>query len=530
MALASGASFAGCIVARRLGAGATGAVYLAQDPRRSRWQVLKVLTPALSGDEGFRRRFLAESPVAASLRHPHIVDVSDRGEFDGQLYVVMDYVDGINAARLITDRFPAVAPVGEALAVVTAVAAALDHAHERGVLHGDVKPANILLPGRDEGEQRILVSDFGIAPGRGTAGYAAPERLRGGLLDGRADQYALAASAFHLLTGAPPPPGQEPPRLSDQRPELARLDRVFARALAAEPADRFETCRDFAEAANRAGIFGGDRRGDPVLVGEHPVRARPSRGDIDAGKVAAKVRPARGRRAPQGSSAAPPAPRRPGGPAPRGRRRRKILLAVTAMVLVAGLLALNLVAGRKTGAAPAPAVRPTGPSAAPRDPAAPPVALEGTYRLEVRRTEQTFDHTPDPQPPDVDTWWAFRSSCAAGSCTAVGVLLDDADHTRPKSPGGQPVVLDFRDGRWLSRPEPSTFPCVGRDGVAAAQATTQVLSLRPGPAGELAGEMTVTAHGDECGQRGAVLRAPAVATRTGDTPPAVAVPDPPAPR
>jgi serine/threonine-protein kinase len=531
MALASGATFAGWIVARRLGSGTTGAVYLVRDPRSSRWQVLKVLSPALSDDGEFRRRFLAESPTAASLSHPHIVRVRDRGEFDGQLYVVMDYVDGINAARLITDRFPAVAPVGEALAVVTAVAAALDHAHERGVLHRDVKPANILLPGRDDGEQRILLSDFGITPTHGTVGYAAPEQLLGGHLDGRADQYALAATAFHLLTGAPPPPDQAPPRLSVQRPELASLDDVFARALAAEPADRFQTCRDFAEAANdQAGISGGDRSPQPALVAEHPAYARPSRDDLDDGVAVAKVRPASRRPASQRIPAALPPPAVPG---PRGRRRRKILLAAAAMVLVVALLAVALVAGRKTGSAPAPAVRPTtSPSTAARTPAALPVApvpLEGTYRLEVRRTQQTFDHTPDPQPPDVDTWWAFRTSCGARSCTAAGVLLDEADHGRPKSPGGQPVVLDFRDGRWVSRPETSAFPCIGRDGVQAIHATTQVLSLRPQPQGDLVGEMAVTAQTDECGQRGAVLRAPAVATRSGDTLPDVAVPNPPLP-
>ena len=104
--------------------------------------------------------------------------------------------------------------------------------------------------------------------------------------------------------------------------------------------------------------------------------------------------------------------------------------------------------------------------------------------------------------------------------------LDDADHTRPKSPGGAPVVLEFREGRWLSRPEQSTFPCVGLDGVAGVQATTQVLSLRPQPHGELAGDMTVTVHSNECGQQGGVLRAPAVATRSGEVPTGMTVPDP----
>ena len=126
----------------------------------------------------------------------------------------------------------------------------------------------------------------------------------------------------------------------------------------------------------------------------------------------------------------------------------------------------------------------------------------------------------------MNTWWAFRSSCAPTSCTAVGTLLDDNDHTQAKSPGGEPVVLDFRDGRWLSRPEKSTFPCIGSSGAEAMHATTQVLSLRPQPQGEFVGEMTVTVQSNECDQRGAVIRVPAMATRSGEVPPDVTVPDP----
>lgn len=521
MALASGATFAGCLVARRLGSGATGVVYLVQDPRSSRWQALKVLAPALSTDGEFRGRFRVETPIAASLSHPHIVGVRDRGEFDGQLYVLMDYVEGINAARLITDRFPAVAPVGEVLAIVTAVAGALDYAHRRGLLHRDVKPANILLSGLGEGEQRILLSDFGIAPRPGTVGYAAPEPPDAHL-DGRADQYALAATAFHLLTGAPPQPDNAPPALSDQRPELARLDGVFARALAAEPADRFATCRDFAAAANeQAGIFGAERTPQPALVAEYPAYARPSCDDGDDGRGAANV--TLSRPAPIDAAPAPARPRQAAVAAPRGRRRRRIVVGAAAVALVAGLLAMGFVVGRKAVPTHAPAARPTAPVA---DTLAPPAPLDGTYRLEVQRARQTFNDTPDPQPPDVTSWWAFRSSCAPGSCTAVGVPLDETDHTHPKSPGGQPVVLEFRGGRWVSRPEQSAFPCVGPNGVQATHDTTQVLSLRPRPQGGLVGEMTVTVHSNECGQRGAVLRVPAQATHSGDVPPGVTVPDP----
>jgi serine/threonine-protein kinase len=535
MALASGATFAGYLVARRLGSGATGAVYLVQDPRSSRWQALKVLAPAMSADGEFRRRFRAESPVAANLYHPNIVEVRDRGEFEGQLYIVMDYVEGINAARLIADRFPAVSPAGEVLAIVTAIAGALDYAHQRGLLHRDVKPANILLTGRGEGEQRILLTDFGIVRQFGTDSYAAPEQRLGAGIDGRADQYALAATAFHLLTGAPPPPDTASPRLGDQRPELARLDDVFSRALANSAADRFQTCREFAGAANeKAGVASGDRSPEAVLTAEYPAYAWPEIDDV------ARIPEARGTalRSAAGPSArrlddvsrAPAADTRE--PAPGRRRPRRIVVGAAAVVLVAGLLAVGFVIGRKTDTTAAQVARPTtsasaAPGAAtPSTPDAAPVPLDGTYRLEVQRSNQTVNYTPDPQPPDVNTWWAFRSSCAPSWCTAVGTLLDDTDHTQAKSPGGEPVVLDFRDGRWLSRPKKATFPCIGRDGVERVHAITEVLSLRPRPQGQFAGEMTVTVQSNECDQVGAVLRAPTVATRSGEAPPDVTVPDP----
>jgi serine/threonine protein kinase, bacterial len=513
MALASGATFAGYIVARMLGSGQTGAVYLVQDPRSSRWRALKVLSPAVSADGEFRRRFGAETPIVANLCHPNIVEVYDRGEFEGQLYVAMEYIEGINAAQLIADRFPAVSPAGEVLAIVAAIAGALDHAHQRGLVHRDVKPANMLLTGRGEDEQRVLLSDFGIAGGQGTVGYAAPEQLVGAGIDGRADQYALAATAFHLLTGAPPALDNASPRLSDQRPELARLDEVFARALAAGPADRFETCREFVEAANeRAGVAIGDRSPGAVLVAQYPAYSWPQVDDTE-----------------NPDSGADADAQEPAVFAPARRRPRKVVVGAAAVVLTVGLLALGFVIGRKTDTTAAHAAKPTtsaptAPTAAP--PVAAPVPLDGSYRLEVRRTNQTFNYTPDPQPPDVNTWWAFRSSCTPGSCTAVGVLLDDNDHTQAKSPAGGPVVLDFSDGRWLSRPESATFPCIGPNEARGMHATTQVLSLRPRPQGELVGEMTVTVQSNECDQRGAVIRAPAVATRGGEVPPDLTLPDP----
>lgn len=531
MALPSGATFAGYIVARRLGSGATGTVYLAQDPRSSRWQALKVISPELSRDSELCRRFHAETRVVSSLYHPHIVRVNDRGAFEGHLWVAMDYVDGINAAQLMAGRFPAVSPVGEALAVVNALAEALDFAHQRGLLHRNVKPANVFLTGRDEGAPRILLSDFGIAA---PSAYAAPEQLPGSDIDGRADQYALAATAFHLLTGAPLVAGAAP-RLSDQRPELARLDGVFARALAARAADRFARCTDFADAANeQAGLAPGERGPEAVLVGDHPAHAGPESDDAYGGMPAADA--AGGARPVAGAWGGRPAGFPGGAPSPvratpAGRGLRKAVLRAVVVALVAGLIALGLVVGSKNqnrsapghgaGHTPPPSAAAGGGTRA----VGAPVPLDGTYSLDVERTKQTYNHVADPQPPDVTTWWAFRSSCAPPSCTAAATRLDDTRHLRAVTPGA-PLFLAYGDGRWQSSPVDIRFPCTGSDGLSQKETATLVLTLQSQPHGDFSGDETLTVQTDECGQQSAVIRIPAVASPHGGVPPGVTVPDP----
>jgi serine/threonine protein kinase len=274
MPLASGQTFAGYTIIRLVGSGGMGEVYLAQHPRLPRHDALKLLPHDWSGDSEYRARFNREADLASTLWHPHIVGVHDRGEEDGQLWISMDFVDGLDAARLLADRYPAGMPVEEVARIVTAVASALDYAHKQGLLHRDAKPANIMITHLDdEGEQRILLTDFGIARDIndisgltttnmtvGTVAYCAPEQLLGEDIDGRADQYSLAATAYHLLTGSQLFPhsnpavvigrhlNNEPPALADTRPELARLDSVLATALAKQPEDRFARCSEFARA------------------------------------------------------------------------------------------------------------------------------------------------------------------------------------------------------------------------------------------------------------------------------------------
>jgi serine/threonine-protein kinase len=292
MPLADGATFAGYTVVRLLGSGGMGEVYLAQHPRLPRRDALKVLPASVSADNEYRERFNREADIAATLWHPHIVGVHDRGEFQGQLWISMDYVEGTDAARLLRERYPNGMPKGDVADIVSAVADALDYAHQRNLLHRDVKPANILVANPESADQRILLADFGIARWVndisgltatnmtvGTVSYAAPEQLMGQQLDGRADQYALAATAFHLLTGSPPFQNSNPavvisqhlsaspPAIGDRRPELSALDPVLAKALSKEPNDRFERCADFARSlSHRLGAAGSDDEGGTTLA------------------------------------------------------------------------------------------------------------------------------------------------------------------------------------------------------------------------------------------------------------------------
>ena len=277
MPLADGQIFADYTIGRILGTGGMGEVYLAQHPRLPRLDALKVLGTGVSHDQEYRQRFNQEAEMVATLRHPNIVTIYDRGDSDGQLWIAMEFVDGTDAGRLLTDRYPNGIPAADVVRIVTAVADALDYAHGRQLLHRDIKPANILLGLPESGDERVKLVDFGVARwiGQasdltgadmtvGTVNYAAPEQLRGDPIDGRSDQYGLAATAYHMLTGTAPFANSnpavviskhlsaQPPSIGDGHPDLARLGPVFARALAKDPADRFPCCKDFAAAMQGA--------------------------------------------------------------------------------------------------------------------------------------------------------------------------------------------------------------------------------------------------------------------------------------
>lgn len=272
-----GEHFAGYTIIRLVGRGGMGEIYLARHPHLPRNEALKVLPAELSRDPMYRQRFVKEAEHASSVVHPSIVTIFNSGEYDGHLWIAMEYIDGIDALRLLRQT-PQGLDTPTVIAIVRAVGAALDRAHATGLLHRDVKPANILLQGVGGPEPRVLLADFGIAKSEqdvshltstnvflGTVAYAAPEQLLGDPVDARADQYALAATVFELLTGRPPFQGagtasiiaghlqSMPPRPSTLRPGISgSVDPVFGRALAKEPDRRYGSCREFAAELERA--------------------------------------------------------------------------------------------------------------------------------------------------------------------------------------------------------------------------------------------------------------------------------------
>ncbi|MFD0360624.1 protein kinase [Nocardia sp. GCM10030253] len=272
--LVTGELFAGYRIERVLGRGGMGTVYLAAHPRLPRQIALKLLSRELYADEEVRARFEREADVAARLDHPNVVSVFDRGAEDHQLWISMQYVDGSDAAAF---RGTPLDP-RRALHILGQTADALDHAHESGVLHRDVKPANILLTAARTGGDRVLLTDFGIARLRddahqltrtgeflATLAYAAPEQLSGHSVDHRADQYALGCTLFALLTGEAPFAATNPgavvaahltspvPQASRVAPHLpGAIDAVIARAMAKDPRARFGDCTEFARVAYEA--------------------------------------------------------------------------------------------------------------------------------------------------------------------------------------------------------------------------------------------------------------------------------------
>ena len=254
-----------------IGRGAMGEVYLAYDTNTDRVVALKVLPHHLAEDATFQQRFRRESQAAAGLNEPHVVPIHGFGEIDGRLYLDMRLIEGRNLGTILADGEKPLEPAF-AVAVIEQIAAALDSAHEAGLIHRDVKPSNILITER---EFAYLI-DFGIARTAGDVGlttagstlgtmaYMSPERFEGDPIDSRADVYALACVLYECLTGSRPYPvdsleqqiarhiNAPPPKPSGTDPKLAAFDEVIAKGMAKKPGQRYQTAGELADAARQA--------------------------------------------------------------------------------------------------------------------------------------------------------------------------------------------------------------------------------------------------------------------------------------
>lgn len=521
MPLAVGEAFAGFTILRVLGEGAMGTVYLAQHPRLPRQDAVKVLSAHLTADPEYRARFVREADIAAGLSHPNILGIHDRGESDGQFWISMDFVRGSDAARLLRERFPRGMPVGLVMQIVFAVASALDHAHQRGLLHRDVKPSNILIADLGSEAQRVFLADFGIARpvddtagltatnvSIGTVAYAAPEQLMGEPIDGRADQYALACSAFHLLTGAQPYDFSSaatvitkhvmapPPPIGHRRPELAPLEPVFLMAMAKQPAERFARCKEFAAQLQRAldWAAASTRLAPQPILGPHTQDTQ----TVAAGYAPARPLPPSPSLPPPSvpTPSLPPTPSPP--PAGKGRERRNsvlvgALVAVALLIAGGGIFAIVKLATHDHQTEPASPTA-TAPGASP---AAGP--FTGTYRGDNGQAlGPGLDGGPLAGSKPSTATWSVRSVCRPTGCLATA-SRQGGETTAPST-----MVFDDVGGRWLAVAL-STDTC--RD---APSEFWVVMTLQPRPDSALAGEISKTSA------NGCATRTPVTFTRTGD--------------
>jgi serine/threonine-protein kinase len=336
-------------------------------------------------------------------------------------------------------------------------------------------------------------------------------------LDGRADQYALAATAFHLLAGAPPYQHSNPvaiigqhlnadiPKLSARRRDLARFDHALSRALAKNPDQRFGSCRDFAKA-----------------LGEHVPAAPVGEGATRVGAPHGAPIPADGRL--------------------NARRRPSIPLSAVVFVLVAVALIGVIVTVILLFTGGNPPVGPpntVGPSRAAPPAPAPPISqpppvvvappLDGTYRLDFDYAKGTIDGQPVTHPGDnISLWFGFRSACTSAGCVATGALLDSKNLQAPSAEAIN-YVLPWINGRWQSRDRTYQSRCYIAGDTSLTehhQTTIQTLSFEPQPDGTYRGTDRLTYPTNECGEQGSVTVFPFVASRTGPVPPGV-VADPP---
>ncbi|HTK62793.1 MAG TPA: protein kinase [Pseudonocardia sp.] len=391
-----------------IGRGGMGEVYRAYDTTRKRTVAVKRLPPNLAGDNEFQARFRREAEVVARLNEPHIIPIHDYGEIDGRLFIDMRLVVGTDLAGILEQNGPL--PPARAVAIITQIASALAAAHSEGLIHRDVKPANVLISRTDRGEDFVHLVDFGIArpsggtvltatgSAIGTMDYMAPEQLVQGECDSRVDVYALGCVLFEALTATKPFPATsvpaqmyahvhtDPPDLARFRPDLpAALGEVITRAMAKDPDRRYRTTTELADHANDA-LGGGQTAAAPNAPGGTwplpPPTAHASvptaQAPVPYGQPPAMAHqggpptyapggwPAPGQPAYYGP---PPQVNQGGGPPVKRRRRGLVVSAVVALVAASAAIAAFVISHRGDGGTGS--ASGTSSSAASTDPAIP---------------------------------------------------------------------------------------------------------------------------------------------------------------
>ena len=354
------------LLEERIASGGMASVWRAHDEVLARTVAIKVLHDHLAADDGFRERFRREAIAAAKLTHPNVVGLYDTGRDGDQVYLVMEFVAGVTLKQVIASEAPLA--VGRAAAIAEKVARALDYAHERGLVHRDVKPANILI-GTDGS---VKVADFGIAKAEegddltktgmvlGTAAYVAPEQILAEPIDGKADQYALACVLYEALTGEQPFRADsavataaqrletEPLPLRGRRADLPRaLDDIVMRALSRRPEDRFPSLGRFADAITPFADAGDEATAALAVAAARPAAgARAHLDGDDTGDLAAPDAPLPPLPAFDDSAAGAAAPdqRRPGDSF-LGSEGRWLAAVLVIIVLVGALVAVGFATG-----------------------------------------------------------------------------------------------------------------------------------------------------------------------------------------
>jgi hypothetical protein len=352
---------------RELGRGGMGIVYLAEDVRLGRWVAVKLITPDLAKDTDFRARFEREARIAAGLDHPNVVPLYTAGEEQGQLYLSMRYVDGTDLKTQLREHGRL--DPRQAIEIVAQVGSALDAAHARGLVHRDVKPANVLLGRAQEGGFHAYLTDFGITKDSsaqtvgltntgewvGTVDYISPEQLSGTSIDARSDVYSLGCVLYEAVSGQAPYQGADvhkmyahmhepPPSLEGEMAAWGpALDPVIQRAMAKDPADRYPSAGDLGRAAQSAAQ--GQLNAVPertVASGEAATGIAPTVAAPPQTQALGPTQPAAYQPATLPTQPLAAGPQQPG--APRSRRGLWAALAAAGVLLVAAVVALAVVA------------------------------------------------------------------------------------------------------------------------------------------------------------------------------------------